>query len=126
MRSIVEKVRAYLGPLPHIAVLPDGTYPEVTISLKISSSDDNLYNAQIPADIKFGHPKHYKLRDILVKHFSGEDKKNTRVIVFFEYRESVMEAHALLLQSRPLIQPKVFLGQGSGITQKIQLGVRYL
>lgn len=85
-----------------------------------------LIIAQIPADIKFGHPKHYKLRDILVKHFSGEEKKNSRVIVFFEYRESVMEAHALLLQSRPLIQPKVFLGQGSGITQKIQLGVRQL
>lgn len=30
LRSIVENVRAYLGPLPHIAVLPDGTYPEVT------------------------------------------------------------------------------------------------
>lgn len=36
----MENVRAYLGPLPHIAVLPDGTYPEVTISLKIHSDNN--------------------------------------------------------------------------------------
>ncbi|XP_066258495.1 Fanconi anemia group M protein [Euwallacea similis] len=105
LRAILENVRNYLGPIPNIEVLPDGTYPK------------------IPDNIKFGHPKHYKLREILTAHFSDEKKKDTRVIVFFEYRESVMEAHMLLLQSRPLIQPKIFLGKGSGITQKTQLGV---
>ncbi|XP_076260216.1 FA complementation group M isoform X2 [Rhynchophorus ferrugineus] len=104
IRSILNNVRDYLGPIPNVEVLPDGTYPE------------------IPKNIVFGHPKYYKLRDILVAHFTNGEK-NTRVIVFFEYRESVMEAHALLLQSRPLIQPKIFLGQGSGVTQKIQIGV---
>ncbi|XP_030761438.1 uncharacterized protein LOC115886430 [Sitophilus oryzae] len=103
IRSILNNVRDYLGPIPNVEVLPDGTYPE------------------IPTDIVFGHPKYYKLRDVLVSHFTGAG--NTRVIVFFEYRESVMEAHTLLLQSRPLIQPMIFLGQGSGVTQKIQIGV---
>ncbi|KAH1000743.1 hypothetical protein HUJ04_013037 [Dendroctonus ponderosae] len=105
LRLILEQVRAYLGPIPQMQLLPDGTYPA------------------IPSDIKFGHPKHYKLRDLLTKHFRNETTGNSRVMVFFEYRESVMEAHTLLLQSRPLIQPRVFLGQGSGVTQKTQLGV---
>ncbi|XP_066143237.1 DEAD-box ATP-dependent DNA helicase Fancm isoform X2 [Euwallacea fornicatus] len=105
LRAILENVRNYLGPIPNIEILPDGTYPE------------------IPNNIKFGHPKHYKLREILTAHFSDEGKKDTRVIVFFEYRESVIEAHTLLLQSRPLVKAKIFLGKGSGITQKTQLGV---
>ncbi|XP_060519829.1 uncharacterized protein LOC132698011 isoform X2 [Cylas formicarius] len=104
LRAIVDDVRDHLGPIPNIEILPDGTYPE------------------IPHNVKFGHPKFYKLRDVLVSHFSEGDP-NTRVIVFFEYRESVMEAHMLLLQSRPLVQPKIFLGKGSGITQKFQIGV---
>lgn len=33
-----------------------------------------------------------------------------------------MEAYALLLQQKPLIKPKVFIGQG-GITQRQQLHV---
>ncbi|CAH1126723.1 unnamed protein product [Ceutorhynchus assimilis] len=105
LRRILENVRDFLGPIPSIEVLPDGTYPD------------------IPKNIKFGHPKHYKLREVLTAHFSKEDKQNTRAIVFFEYRESAMEAHILLLQARPLVKPKIFLGQGSGITQKTQLGV---
>ncbi|XP_050307869.1 Fanconi anemia group M protein [Anthonomus grandis grandis] len=105
VREIMEEVKSYLGPIPDIQMLPDGSYPE------------------IPKSIKFGHPKHYKLRDILISHFSSEEHKNSRVIVFFEYRESAMESHILLLQSRPLILPKLFLGQGGGVTQKIQLAV---
>ncbi|KAL1502251.1 hypothetical protein ABEB36_007419 [Hypothenemus hampei] len=105
LKTILENVRNYLGPIPQIEVLPDGTYPE------------------IPKNLKFGHPKHHKLKDILLKHFTDKDKENSRVIVFFEYRESVMEAHTILLQARPLIKPKIFLGQGCGVTQKIQIGV---
>lgn len=44
------------------------------------------------------------------------------MIVFCEYRESVMEVYALLLQQKPLIKPKVFIGQGA-ITQRQQLNV---
>ncbi|KAL3287627.1 hypothetical protein HHI36_002096 [Cryptolaemus montrouzieri] len=104
LRRIVEDIRDYLGPLPNMDPFPDGTYPEV------------------PMNVKFGHPKFYKLRDILVTHFTNSEE-NSRVIVFFEYRDSVMEAFIVLLQVRPLIRAKIFLGQKSGITQRVQLNV---
>lgn len=80
---------------------------------------------QIPENTRFGHPKFYKLCDILLAHFTQHHKDSSRVIVFCEYRESVMEAYALLLQQKPLIKPKVFIGQGA-ITQRQQLNVIFL
>ncbi|XP_044745496.1 Fanconi anemia group M protein homolog [Coccinella septempunctata] len=103
--KIMEDVRSYLGPIPDIDRLPDGSYPEV------------------PSNIMFGHPKFYRLRDILISHFnnSGDESK---VIVFFEYRDSVKEAFLILLQARPIIRPEMFVGQKSGmVTQKMQLRV---
>lgn len=76
-------------------------------------------------DVKFGHPKFYKLQEILVTNFKDKDS-TSRVIVFFEYRESVMEAYALLLQSKPLLKPRIFLGQKNGITQKSQINVSWI
>lgn len=78
---------------------------------------------QLSKDVKFGHPKYYKLHDILVSHFRQSDD-HSRVIVFFEYRESVIEAHALLLHTKPLIRPKIFLGQKLGVTQRTQINVK--
>jgi ERCC4-related helicase len=77
---------------------------------------------KIPASTKFGHPKFYKLRDILISHFTNSDS-STRIIVFFEYRESASEAYALLSQSYPMIRSRVFVGQGSGVTQRDQINV---
>lgn len=45
--------------------------------------------------------------------------------MFFEYRESVKEAYALLLQARPEVKPKIFLGQGA-MTQAQQIHVSIL
>lgn len=77
---------------------------------------------KIPASIKFGHPKFYELRDILITHFQNLDD-STRAIVFFEYRESVIEAYALLTRSYPLIKSRIFVGQGGGVRQKDQINV---
>lgn len=95
LRAIVSEVNDYLGPTPTVDILPDGTIPE------------------IPQETKFGHPKFYKLADILTEHFQGSDT-STRVMVFCEYRESVNEAFMLLLKHRPLIRPKIFIGKGMG------------
>lgn len=57
-----------------------------------------------------------------MSHIALENESG-RVIVFFEYRNSVMEAYALLNQARPLLRPRIFLGQGRGITQRQQLNV---
>ncbi|EFA06458.2 hypothetical protein TcasGA2_TC009341 [Tribolium castaneum] len=100
--QIMDDLQAYLGPDPEVQPLPDGTF------------------AEIPASIKFGHPKFYQLRDILVAHFTNSDA-STRVIVFFEYRESATEAYALLTRSFPLIRSRVFVGQRAGVTQKEQI-----
>ncbi|KAK9872531.1 hypothetical protein WA026_017996 [Henosepilachna vigintioctopunctata] len=104
LMNLREKLREYLGPLPNVDPMPDGSYPEV------------------PLRVKFGHPKYYKLQDILISHFTNSED-NSKVIVFFEYRDSVMEAFTILLQARPLVRAKIFLGQKFGITQRVQLNV---
>ncbi|CAH1110549.1 unnamed protein product [Psylliodes chrysocephalus] len=104
VREIMADVREYLGPPPQVLHLPSGDVTEISPS------------------VKFGHPKFYKLRDILIDHFK-ESNNSSRVIVFFEYRESVNEAYALLIQSKPTINPRIFVGQKQGVTQKIQINV---
>jgi hypothetical protein len=89
--------------------------------IRIFESLRNFFS-KIPASTKFGHPKFYKLRDILISHFTNSDS-STRIIVFFEYRESASEAYALLSQSYPMIRSRVFVGQGSGVTQRDQINV---
>lgn len=104
IHEILDDLRNYLGPTPNVETLPDGTVPELS------------------SEVVFGHPKYYKLAEILSAHFREASEDNsTRVMVFCEYRESVMEAYALLLQHRPLIKPKIFIGKGAGVTQAQQL-----
>ncbi|KAJ8911080.1 hypothetical protein NQ315_015252 [Exocentrus adspersus] len=105
--KIMDDIKEYLGePLPVVEQLPDGSF------------------ADVPSNIRYGHPKFYKLQEILVSYFTEESGSgSSRVIVFFEYRNSVMEAYTLLNQSRPLLKPRIFLGQGRGVTQRQQLGV---
>nr|XP_023019452.1 Fanconi anemia group M protein [Leptinotarsa decemlineata] len=102
--EIMQDLREYLGPPLSLELMPDGSYPE------------------LPKDVKFGHPKFYKLRDILLEHFKETDG-TSRVIVFFEYRDSTKEAYALLLQSRPILKPRIFLGHSKGVTQRQQINV---
>ncbi|GJQ80136.1 hypothetical protein Trydic_g23716 [Trypoxylus dichotomus] len=100
--NIKADVQEYLGPAPSIDMLPDGKPPEISPLTK------------------FGHPKFYKLQEILLNHFSDKKNISSKVIVFTEYKESVKEIYALLIQHNPVIKPKYFLGQSS-ITQKQQI-----
>lgn len=82
-----------------------------------------MFFLKVSKDVKFGHPKFYKLKEILLDKFKEKDSSSSKVIVFFEYRDSVMEAFALLCQFKPILKPRIFLGQKNGITQKSQINV---
>ena len=56
------------------------------------------------------------------KHFQTSEDKNTKCIVFCEYRESAREVYAALMQKKPLIMPKMFMGQGM-MSQKEQIAI---
>ncbi|XP_046962883.1 Fanconi anemia group M protein isoform X2 [Vanessa cardui] len=117
LTALLERLRDDLGVDPLLvdrSVLPDGTIPE------------------IPQNLAFGHPKFYKLKEIMLEHFTNAKQKGqeTKAIVFCEYRESVHLVHCLLLQCRPLIIPQMFVGQGAAgregkaaVSQKQQLRV---
>ncbi|XP_045520509.1 Fanconi anemia group M protein isoform X2 [Pieris brassicae] len=117
LTSLLERLRDDLGINPlslDRSVLPDGTVPEM------------------PKDLTFGHPKFYKLKEIMLEHFQKAKNKGetTKAIVFCEYRESVNLVHCMLLQCRPLIVPLMFVGQGASgkdgktvVSQKQQLRV---
>ncbi|XP_043481439.1 protein PFC0760c [Leptopilina heterotoma] len=95
LHEMLKDIKNYLGPFPVIEPLSDGTIPDVS------------------NDILFGHNKFYKLKELLEKHFKSFQDKNeeTRAIVFVEFRDIVNEVYVLLLQSRPLIRPQMFVGQ---------------
>ncbi|KAH8357172.1 hypothetical protein KR084_005731 [Drosophila pseudotakahashii] len=112
LRDLVEQVRQELGsnPLDYTThAMTNGEVPP------------------LPTDLDFGHAKYEKLRQVLVQHF--ESKADSRAIVFCEYRESVMLIHRLLLQHRPMLRPRCFVGQGTtvgasyALTQKQQLQI---
>ncbi|XP_073942786.1 FA complementation group M [Choristoneura fumiferana] len=117
LTALLERLRDDLGVNPMSldrSILPDGTIPD------------------IPKDLRFGHPKFDKLKEIMLEHFTAAKRKgqDTRAIVFCEYRESVNLVHCLLLQCRPLITPQMFVGQGASgkdgktiVSQKQQLRV---
>ncbi|EZA57930.1 Fanconi anemia group M protein [Ooceraea biroi] len=102
LRGLLHDIESYLGPFPDI--LPNGDVLE------------------IPADLVFGHNKFYKLRELLEHHFRSNngDQRDTRAIVFVEYRDIVNEVYVLLLQSKPIIRPQMFVGQ-AGQKQKQQI-----
>ncbi|KAF5283302.1 hypothetical protein FQR65_LT13981 [Abscondita terminalis] len=106
LNRIIQYVQEYMGPLLNIETLPDGSI------------------TGIPPTVKFGHPKFYKLRDITCSHFRDENNTETRVIIFCEYRETVIEAYGILSLNQPLIKPRIFMGKSS-ITQKQQLSVAF-
>lgn len=85
-----------------------------------------------------GHPKMEMLRSICLEHFKSSlnlvdeygDKRETRVMIFCNFRAVVEEIVACLNTQRPLIKATAFVGQASskgvkGKSQKEQLEVSY-
>ncbi|KAG7201536.1 hypothetical protein KM043_004287 [Ampulex compressa] len=102
--ALLDDIESYLGPFPNVQPTPNGVLPD------------------IPQDIVFGHNKFHKLKELLLVHFkrAEQNQRDTRAIVFVEYRDIVNEVYVLLLQSRPLIRPQMFVGQ-AGQKQRHQI-----
>ncbi|XP_046743277.1 ATP-dependent DNA helicase MPH1 isoform X2 [Diprion similis] len=104
LQKLLEEILLYLGPFPNISPLPDGSVNE------------------IPKDVVFGHTKFHKLKALLLDHFNkfAARREETRAIVFVEYRDSVNEVYVALLQLKPILRPKMFVGQ-AGQKRKQQM-----
>ncbi|XP_077280800.1 FA complementation group M [Temnothorax americanus] len=101
LRDLLRDIEVYLGPFPEL--FPNGDVSEM------------------PENIVFGHNKFHKLKELLEHHFNNNsDREDTRAIVFVEYRDIVNEVYILLLQSKPIIRPQMFVGQ-AGQKQKQQI-----
>lgn len=103
LKIFVDKLREELGPNP------------------LATHDESLPNGSIidmPLNFDFGHPKFNILQKCLIDHFTTH--QDSRVIVFCEYRDSVLLLYRLLLQNRPLIKPKIIVGKG-GNTSGLKL-----
>ncbi|GFX16942.1 fanconi anemia group M protein homolog [Trichonephila clavipes] len=81
---------------------------------------------------KPGHPKLEKLLEVILKHFKNRNDapvKDTRVMIFSQYRDSVQEITDMLNFYKPMIKPMSFIGQSTktatnaGFSQKQQLKV---
>ncbi|GFR04332.1 fanconi anemia group M protein, partial [Trichonephila clavata] len=81
---------------------------------------------------KPGHPKLEKLLEVVLKHFKNRNDapvKDTRVMIFSQYRDSVQEITDMLNFYKPMIKPMSFIGQSTktstnaGFSQKQQLKV---
>jgi ATP-dependent DNA helicase MPH1 len=78
-----------------------------------------------------GHPKLERAASIIIEHFvkMEDEKQDTRVIVFSQYRSSAGELVKQLRRQEPIIKPTIFVGQStdtrgvSGMKQKEQLEV---
>lgn len=87
---------------------------DIGSALGVSESTSTM--SQLP--FVAGHPKLFKLRDVLVDHFSKAvdnslSQQETRAIVFTQYRESVADIMHMLESYSPLLRPAVFVGQSS-------------
>lgn len=73
------------------------------------------YTQSLPAvsdkNFDFGHPKYEVLRKHIIQHF--QINKNTRSIIFCEFRESVNLIDRLLQSHQPQIRPGIFVGKFS-------------
>lgn len=78
-----------------------------------------------------GHPKLDRAANMIIEHFIKMDdqKQDTRVMVFAQYRGSAAELVKQLSKQEPLVKPTIFVGQatdtrgGAGMKQSEQLDV---
>ena len=65
------------------------------------------------APIVLGHPKLEKLKELVVAHFKQKKAEDvaTKVMIFSQYRDSVLEITACLHSFKPLIKVMEFVGQ---------------
>ncbi|KAG9444162.1 hypothetical protein H6P81_015502 [Aristolochia fimbriata] len=66
------------------------------------------------------NPKLLKMKDVLVDHFKTNDPKESRVIIFSNFRGSVKDIMNSLANIGELVRATQFIGQSSGKTSKGQ------
>ncbi|XP_074852253.1 Fanconi anemia group M protein isoform X2 [Carettochelys insculpta] len=106
-----------------------------------SANGSLLYNNRTGPKKKiiYSHPKLKKLEEVVVEHFKswkGDTDKNTsetkfrdtRVMIFSSFRDSVQEIAEMLSQHQPVVRVMTFIGHATGksvkgFTQKEQLEV---
>ena len=62
-----------------------------------------------------GHPKLDRAANMIIEHFIKMDdqKQDTRVMVFAQYRGSAAELVKQLSKQKPLVKPTIFVGQAT-------------
>lgn len=79
------------------------------IGANLVLASDGTTTSPVPVGWDFGHPKYAILREHLLRHFAAN--ADTRALVFCEFRESVRLIEQLIGQNRPVLRPKVFVGE---------------
>lgn len=97
LKKLLDRVRQDFG----------GPDPFLTIDTTLPIGNNNI--GEITNDFDFGHPKFEILRKCVLEHF--KNNAESKIIIFCEFRESVLLIHKLLLQNRPIIKPKIFIGK---------------
>ena len=102
-------------------LLSNGDFQELMTRLRVLIDNPNTV----------GHPKLERAANLIIEHFfkMEDEKQDTRVIVFSQYRSSAGELVKQLRRHEPIIKPTIFVGQSndtrgaSGMKQKEQLEV---
>ena len=105
LRKLIDELKATFedtNPLTtNINPLPSGAIPSI-----------------IDKNLNFGHPKYDILKSKLTEYFNNGGNK---VIIFCEFRETAALIFTLLLQMRPVVQPRKLIGQRGAVSQKDQM-----
>ena len=130
----MKRIKAELGRIPGWRDI------EATLAEKFNEDHSNSILNQGPTmtegdkvvgqEVSTSHPKMDKLLQVVKEHFArfSEQKLDTKVIIFSEFRDCVIELVACLSQLKPTVRPMPFIGQAGsggkkGLTQKEQIEV---
>ncbi|XP_043712044.1 DEAD-box ATP-dependent RNA helicase FANCM isoform X2 [Telopea speciosissima] len=101
-------------------------------SSRLLSRNEVIWKAKLQMERSLSHgapnPKLSKMMEILTDHFKSNDPKNSRVIIFSNFRGSVRDIMDSLSKIGELVKATQFIGQSSGKalkgqTQKVQQAV---
>ncbi|PVU89710.1 hypothetical protein BB561_005192 [Smittium simulii] len=81
-------------------------------------------SVNLPTELIYSHPKLGALCEIIMKHFE-DNGKDTRIIVFTHFRDSVDEIIAVIKTLEPTAKPVGFVGQGKNIQNGTDTGDEY-
>ncbi|KAJ0976925.1 hypothetical protein J5N97_012399 [Dioscorea zingiberensis] len=99
---------------------------------RLMSRNETMWNAKLLMQKSLSHgapnPKLVKMTEILLDHFRMKDPKESRVIIFSNFRGSVKDIMDSLSNIGDLVKATEFIGQSSGKalkgqTQKVQQAV---